>query len=342
MQYSLTFNGGTTRYLFNTLFEGIGEYYPLQNTVIVTDSNIATLYPEAFKAFKGVIIIKAGEKHKDIDSLQYIIQRLLELKVHRGNNILGVGGGMVTDITGFAASMYMRGLNFGYVPTTLLGMVDAAIGGKNGINLGLQKNLLGTFKQPGLILFDQHFLDTLPAEEWSNGFAEIIKYACIFDKALFDELLEHDINYYRTNHAATTALVARCADWKNKTVLSDEYEKGIRKLLNFGHTTGHAFETICRIPHGCAVALGMLVATQLSVDNGLEAEVYSQLKQLLSQYGLPVHIHADANELVEVLSMDKKRDDAGIDYILLETKGKGIISHVAFDVIKRGLEVFIK
>lgn len=340
MQYSVSFPGGTVRYMHNSPFSGIGDVVDPARCIVITDSNVAGIYGAVFQQFKATIVIPQGEDNKNFATVLTIVQQLLQHQAHRGDYILGIGGGMVTDIAGFVASVYMRGISFGYVPTTLLGMVDAAIGGKNGINIGMQKNLLGTIRQPEFILFDHHFLDTLPAEEWSNGFAEIIKYACLFDEAMFRELQQHDLQYYRNDYAAISALIAKCVDWKNKIVLADEREQGMRKLLNFGHTAGHAFETVCHIPHGQAVALGMLVACRLSEEKGLTALAAPELAALLQRYNLPVHIKADTDALMNVLAMDKKRDSTGIDYIILEAPGKGAVRHVTLDDIRKVLKQF--
>lgn len=341
MQYSVTFPGGTVRYLFSSSFQHISQWLTPTDCIIITDTNVRALYHQLFSDFKAVITIPTGESHKNFSTILSITQQLLQHEAHRKTFLLGVGGGMVTDITGFIASVYMRGMPFGYAPTTLLGMVDASIGGKNGINIGQQKNLLGTVNQPDFILYDANFLNTLSDEEWSNGFAEVIKYACLFDKELFAELAERDIQYYKNDSAATSALIARCADWKNKIVLADERENGMRKLLNFGHTAGHAFETVCNIPHGHAVALGMLVACQLSEDYGLNQTVGKQLHTLLQQYRLPTIIKADVGQLMRVLTMDKKRDKDGIDFILLKEVGKGEIQNITFDSISQVLTNFI-
>ena len=341
MQYSVSFPGGTVRYLFNTAFQLVSEQVEPSSCIIITDEHVAVLHGKAFEGFKAVIVLPAGEDAKNFANTLQAVQQLLAHEAHRKTFIMGVGGGMVTDITGFIASIYMRGVQFSYVPTTLLGMVDASIGGKNGINLGLQKNLLGTINQPEFILFDHHFLQTLPVEEWSNGFAEVIKYACLFDEELFNDLSQNSPEYYQKNMAATAALVARCADWKNKTVLADEREQGIRKLLNFGHTAGHAFETVCKIPHGQAVGLGMLVACRLSEAHGLATATTEKLTTLLQQYHLPVTIEADADQLMQVLAMDKKRSDEGVDYILLEAVGKATIQRLHTDTIRKGIEAFL-
>ncbi len=340
MQYSVTFPGGTVRYLFSSSVEHISQWLNPAECIIITDSNVSVLYNRFFSDFKAVITIPTGEAHKNFSTILSITQQLLQHEAHRKTFLLGVGGGMVTDITGFIASVYMRGIPFGFVPTTLLGMVDASIGGKNGINIGLQKNLLGTISQPDFILYDTQFLNTLPDEEWSNGFAEVIKYACLFDKELFEELAERSIQFYKNDNAATSALIARCADWKNKIVLSDERESGMRKLLNFGHTAGHAFETVCHIPHGYAVGLGMLFTCRMSQQYGLDSNVKEQLSVLLKQYHLPVRIQADTDELMSVLMMDKKRGNKGIDFIVLKETGKAEIRNIEFTIIRQALEEF--
>lgn len=341
MQYSVSFPGGTVQYLFNSSFEHISQWLNPRDCIVITDSNISALYASHFSGFKAVITIHAGEDNKSFSSILSVTQQLLAHEAHRTTTLVGVGGGMITDITGFIASVYMRGVPFVYVPTSVLGMVDAAIGGKNGVNIGLQKNLLGTITQPEFILFDTAFLNTLPGAEWSNGFAEVIKYACLFDKELFTELADRDTEYYKNDSAATSALIARCADWKNKIVLADERESGMRKLLNFGHTAGHAFETVCHIPHGHAVGLGMLVACLISEQYGLNNTVLERLQTLLKQYGLPTTIQADVDELIRVLTMDKKRDRDGIDFILLKEIGKAEIQNITFDNIRQAIANFI-
>lgn len=340
MHYSVTFPDKTVRYLLNSRFSYLKELAEPSECIIITDSNVARIYAALFKPFKAVISIPSGEENKTTDSVLNIIQQLLEHEAHRKTYIVGVGGGLVTDITGTVASLYMRGVKFGYVPTSLLGMVDAAIGGKNGVNYKQQKNLLGTFNQPEFILFDTDLLNTLPAEEWSNGFAEVIKYACLFDKKLFDELAENDISFYKNNKAALTSLINKCVDWKNKIVLADERESGRRKLLNFGHTVGHAIETVHYIPHGHAVALGMLIACKLSEAYGLDKAVFRLLKTLLEKYELPTEINTDTDKLMSVISMDKKRTKKGVDFILLKETGNAYIQHTELEQIKNTIEEF--
>lgn len=341
VNYSVQFPGGTVRYLFDKPFSSISDEIEPGNSIIITDSHIAPLYKDAFAPFKAVITLPAGESHKTFTSLLNITQQLLHHQAHKKTFILGVGGGMVTDIAGFAATVYMRGVPFALVPTSLLGMVDAAVGGKNGVNVGLQKNLLGAITQPDFILFDTDFLSTLQAAEWSNGFAEVIKYACLFDTEMFRELSGQKIIHYLSDTHSCSELISKCVEWKNKIVLADERETGLRKLLNFGHTSGHAFETVCRIPHGHAVALGMLVACTLSEQFGLDPKYTQQLKTLLQQYQLPVCIKADVTALMDVLTMDKKRNGNQIDYIILKDIAQPEIIPVDFATLQNAIQQFM-
>jgi 3-dehydroquinate synthase len=315
MQYTLTFPTGTVQYLFQESFERLQSLYPSQNCIVITDSNIAALYPSLLQPYK-TIVLKAGEDAKSWQMIEHIAEELITLEAHRKTLLIGIGGGVVTDITGFVASVYMRGIPFGFVPTTLLGMADASIGGKNGVNLGLHKNILGTVNQPEFILFDTAFLKTLSDEEWSNGFAEIIKYGCLFEPALFEALSNHDIHFYQQHGQALESLIAQCAGWKNKIVLADEKESNIRKLLNFGHTAGHALENSYHLPHGHAVGLGMVIACIISEKvYGLDKGVKSRLIALLEKYNLPTSIKFDIEKVMPLLKMDKKRNTDTIDYI---------------------------
>lgn len=339
MEYSLSFPTGTVRYRFNGIKELL-TLAPVEQTVMITDSTVAALHPEVFSLYR-TIILPSGEEHKTQDVIKTITEHLLEFKAHRKTILAGVGGGVVTDITGYAASVYMRGLKFGFVPTSLLGMVDAAVGGKNGVNFGLHKNMLGTIQQPSFIVYDTSLLDTLPESEWSNGFAEIIKYACIFDAVLFEELSRNNLSYYKENKQALLVLIQRCVEWKNKTVYEDEKESGPRKLLNFGHTAGHAMETLYNLPHGQAIALGMLIACIISEQvYGLDTDARKQLVQLLEQYKLPTSLRLHPEQLMDILIMDKKRSGEYIDFVLLNSIGSAYINPLPFETIQQALEQF--
>ncbi|MES2703490.1 MAG: 3-dehydroquinate synthase [Bacteroidota bacterium] len=340
MQQYITFPSGTVNYLFGSTFSALAGLLNGRRAIIVTDEHVAALHGAALAGYT-VVTVPAGEASKTMATIENLAAQLLAAEVTRNTMLIGVGGGVVTDITGFLATVYMRGIAFGFVPTTLLGMADAAIGGKNGVNTGLHKNIIGTITQPEFILYDTALLATLPDAEWSNGFAEIIKYACIFDRELFSELCGHDVAYYQRNNVALDRLIQRCAGWKNKTVVEDEKEKGMRKLLNFGHTAGHAIETLYALPHGQAVGVGMLIACILSEEvQGLNTGVRADLEQLLTRYGLPVKLAINADRVLEVLRMDKKRNTDTVDYILLEETGKAIIKPLSFGVIGNALRVY--
>ena len=341
MMFTKQFPTGNVTYLLNGYFEQITQFCVKEESIIVTDANIMRLYAPLFEGFKAVVAVQPGETHKSMNSVIMLTSQMIAKQAHRKTTIIGVGCGMITDLTGFFASIYMRGVKFGFVPTTVLGMVDAAIGGKNGINVGLQKNLLGTIHQPQFILYDHKFLKTLPAHEWSIGFAEVIKYACLFDEQMFQSLSKHDMRYYRSDEQAFAKLIHTCVGYKNEIVLADEQEHGKRKLLNFGHTAGHAFETICRIPHGHAVALGMIVSCIVSeYVLGLHSSVKNKLAALLLRYQLPITIDFDPSKVIEVLRMDKKRNDDSIDYIMLNNIGRPIVKAIPFNVIHEALNVF--
>ncbi len=349
MPYSskITFPSGVVDYIFlpkdgfkKSSFEELAVSYDKQHIVIITNDHIAKLYEPLFKGYK-MLLLPSHESSKDLATIGTLCRQLLEMEAGRNTLLIGVGGGVVTDITGFVASVYMRGVAFGFVPTSLLGMVDAAIGGKNGVNLGLNKNLVGTITQPKFILYDTGFLQTLPNVEWSNGFAEIIKCACIFDAGLFDELATQNISFYRHDDHALLALIEKSAAWKNNTVIADEKETGVRKLLNFGHTAAHAIENMYELPHGKAVAIGMVIACMVSEEvAGLAPTATDRLKKLLQQYHLPVSLSINAAKAMEILRMDKKRKDDLIDYIVLEKIGHGAIRSLPFNVVENALETY--
>lgn len=333
----VVFPSATVNYHFQSSFAQLWDICDPANTILVTDATIAELYPDHFKS-KKVIVTPPGEQSKDLATISRLADDLLRVGATRKTTLVGVGGGVITDLTGFLASVYMRGVRFGFVPTTLLAMVDAAIGGKNGVNLGLHKNILGAIRQPEFILYDTSLLQTLPDAGWSNGFAEIIKYGLVFDAGLLAELSANNIQYYRQHANALQSLIERCATWKNKVVAADEHERGDRKLLNFGHTAGHAIETLCSLPHGCAVAIGMIIACLVSEKvMALSPGVIAQLRFLLQRYYLPVRQPVNVPEVMTLLKSDKKRVDDMIDFIVLAAAGHGVIRTLTFDSIEKAL-----
>ena len=337
MQEVITFPSGQVKYLFESSIDALWQQYKPEQVILITDAHVAALYPQMFTS-KRTIVLPAGEHSKSLATVEDITKQLLAMQATRSAILIGIGGGVISDITGFVASVYMRGIKFGFIPTTLLSMVDAAIGGKNGVNVGFNKNVTGTINQPDLILFDTAFLKTLPDTEWSNGFAEIIKYACLFDAELFRELSEHNIAYYQQNEAALQKVTARCVALKNKTVIEDEHEKGLRKLLNFGHTAAHAIENLYDLPHGQAVAIGMVIAATLSEHvTDLPPAATTQLKNILQQYKLPISYPIELGKAMDILKMDKKRTDESIDFILLHKIGEATIRPLPFDIIQKAI-----
>lgn len=338
--YSVAFPTGQVDYYTGQWAEVLRQVTADRTIVVVTDEQVYSIYKEQLAGW-DVISIAMGQK--DWDVISHIITRLISFKADRKTMLMGLGGGTVTDVAGFAASIYMRGIDFGFIPSTLLGMVDAAIGGKNGVDFGEYKNMIGIIRQPQFLIHDAALLQTLPKKEWSNGFAEIIKYACIFDEELFEELEQRDLDSYMqpSHKEELQELIRRCITWKNKTVQEDEHEKGIRKLLNFGHTAGHAIEKHTGVPHGQAVAVGMLIAYKVSEEvTGLNVDVYKRLSALLMKYGLPIRIPFDADEVNRILQMDKKKDGESVDYIVVEELGMGVIKSIPFEKIERIVKQF--
>lgn len=335
--YAVTFPSGTTEYIFQSGLDDLRRKAAPASSVIITDENIAALHGDKLGDYR-TIVIPAGESAKKWETIELLTNELIRLQAHRKTMLIGLGGGVVTDITGFLASVYMRGVPFAFVPTTILAMVDASIGGKNGVNVGVHKNMLGTIRQPAFIFYHHDFLTTLPDHEWSNGFAEVIKYGFIADTQILNALNQHSINYFQKHPQGLYELIEGCVAVKNKIVQADEHETGLRKVLNFGHTAGHAFETLYHLPHGHAVGLGMLVASRLSEKHlHLPAACTEKLQGLLAKYALPVRLDYDKEQVLQVLQMDKKRNVRGIDYVLIEKAGVAVLKELVPDEIREGL-----
>jgi 3-dehydroquinate synthase len=235
-----------------------------------------------------------------------------------------MGGGVITDITGYVASTYMRGIPFAFMPTSLLAMVDAALGGKNGLNYGTYKNIIGTIQQPNWIIFDRTMLYTLPQKEWINGFAEIIKYGAVLDQRLFQLLQQHTLEEFQDKHYLTAKLLYICTHIKTLIVEQDEKDNGQRRLLNFGHTAGHAIEKLENIPHGFAIAKGMVAALKISEEiNNFSSDEKDTVIALLEKFNLPITIDGNKEEIFNIMQMDKKRESDTINYVLLNKIGEG-------------------
>lgn len=304
---------------------GLIDHRPL----IITSDHLSEVLLKPLKVLKQklpgvfIITIKDGEQHKNMDTISEIHKKMFELNLTRKTVVLALGGGNVGDIAGFASSIYLRGVPFVQIPTTLLAMVDSSIGGKTGVDLPIGKNLVGAFHAPSAVLLDKHFLETLPKEEFSCGMAEVIKHAIINDENLFNDLM----------HSFDEKTIERALKVKADIVLSDPYEQNIRAHLNLGHTFGHAIEKVSnyRIKHGFAVAIGLVLATHLAEKLGvLRVPFLPDLLKLLDKYGLPSKLPADMSmdTVIEAMRHDKKRDNHGLKLILPQKVGKVLVKAV--------------
>jgi len=332
----IQFSGSSTSFYFDASFAHLEKLVSKDNAVIITDENIFSHHEKKFKGF-NTIVLKPGEAFKIQPTVDSIIEQLLAFGADRKTFLIGVGGGVITDITGYVAGVFMRGIKFGFVPTSILAIVDAAIGGKNGIDVGIYKNMVGLIRQPSFLLYDLSFLKSLPKEEWINGFAEIIKHACIKDAAMFKLLEQTKLTEFQKDKSLLNKIIQRNALLKSKVVQQDEFENGERKLLNFGHTLGHAIENTYEMPHGHAVAIGMVAAAYLSRDI-LGFKTPEKIVALIERYGLPAFAKFNAAAALQIMQTDKKRVRNEIHYVLLEGIGKGIIKPLALQQIQPVVE----
>jgi 3-dehydroquinate synthase len=314
--------------------QNLGSYLPRGKVVIVTDKVVSGIYKNRFSAYP-VIEIGTGEKIKTIDTITYLFDRFLELEVDRSTYIVAVGGGIVCDVVGFASSIYMRGLRFGFVSTTLLSQVDASVGGKNGVNYHRYKNMIGIFNQPDFVICDTGMLKTLERKEFIAGFAEIVKAGAIKNEALFKYLESNwqkalDLDTEIIDHIIYESILV-----KSKVVEADEREKGERRLLNFGHTFAHSFEKLVDVLHGEAVSIGMVVAARLSERLGfLRSHESDRVVQLLKNFGLPVSINLDAKKIFTAMKQDKKREGDIIYLILLRHIGEAFSDKITLNKLE--------
>ncbi len=309
--------------------KNLESYLPDTKTVIITDRNVSHYYKKDFPPF-SVIEIGTGEKNKTIDTLNYIFEKFIELEVDRSSFIVGIGGGIVCDITGLAASIFMRGLKFGFVSTTLLSQVDASVGGKNGVNFKGYKNMIGTFSQPEFVICDNELLKTLEEKEFIAGFAEIVKAGAIKDENLITYLENNYQKALNKDEDVINKLVHDSIIIKSKVVEYDEREKGERRKLNFGHTFAHSFEKLTGMLHGEAVSTGMVLASKLSLKLDLIRENdFLRIKNLLENFKLPTTINIGMAEIFNAMKQDKKREGETLHLVLLQNIGNAIVKQVS-------------
>lgn len=326
--YNIHCQNKTCKVLIGESIDNLSNYHTKTNTLYITDSNIYNLYSDIFSNNK-TFIIPAGEKSKNIETVTDIYDFLLQNKANRNTILIGIGGGVVTDITGFVGSTFMRGIRFGFVATSLLAQVDAAIGGKNGINFNHSKNIIGSFNQPDFVLCDLNILKSLPQEELESGFAEMLKHMLIADKNMFDYFEKNYDKALKLDLRILTKLIYNSVIIKAEIVTKDEKEKGERRKLNFGHTYGHAVELKSGISHGKAVAIGMVKACKISVKyKTLSSNDSKRIISLITNLNLPTNCKIPSEEIVETLNNDKKREQNFIRYVLLNGIGSADIKSI--------------
>ncbi len=287
-----------------------------RRVVVITDSTVESLYGTIMEGYERVVIGE-GEQNKTLQSVESICRQLLDMGCDRKLFLLGIGGGIVSDVTGFVASIYMRGVDFGFISTTLLSQVDAGVGGKNGVNLDGYKNIVGCFNQPHFVICDTNMLKTLSDREFRSGLAELIKAAIIADANLFERLESVDFDTLRSDEELLSGSVLRSVEIKAEIVANDEREAGDRRLLNLGHTYAHAIEKLSReMTHGEAVAVGTIIAAQKAVVRGLlSGEALLRVKALFLKMGFAICSPVAQEQLDGVIGRDKKAEGSSIYYV---------------------------
>ncbi|MBM3860867.1 MAG: 3-dehydroquinate synthase [Verrucomicrobia bacterium] len=331
----------------NLLKDAAGFLQPLglgRRCVVISDTNVAPLYGEMLceslrsAGFEvSLLTVHAGEASKSLRQASRLLEKLPGLRLDRQSVVVALGGGVVGDLAGFVAATYLRGINFIQIPTSLLALVDSSVGGKTGVNLPQGKNLVGAFYQPRLVIADMATLKTLPKRELRSGFAEVIKYGAISDAAFFRWLERDYRRVLRLEGAAIRKAVRRCCELKAQVVSADEHESGLRAILNFGHTVGHAMEALVEyegLLHGEAVAVGMCCAACLSVKRaGLKRADAVRLRALVKASGLPTQLgnRFAAAAMLEAMRLDKKARAGKVRFVLLKRLGATVLSDQVTD-----------
>jgi 3-dehydroquinate synthase len=320
--------GTTSEILVGQNWESVKGMLPEMGVVIITDDNVKRLYGDRFPVFP-VLSVKPGEGSKKLEVIEYLAEKLLEAGIDRSGFILAIGGGVVCDLAGFLASVYMRGIGCGYVSTTLLAQVDASTGGKNGVNLGGTKNMLGNIRQPEFVICDPAILTTLSEKEYLSGLAELIKTAVIGDKDMFGFIERSYSEIMARDTGLLTTLVAMSVRFKAAIVSEDEKETGLRRILNFGHTYGHAIEMQMSVKHGFAVASGMELAAELSTEKGyLSIEEKERILNILRRFNLLEDHNLTDNNIEQLILHDKKKTGTNINFVYIEGIGKAFVNKV--------------
>jgi len=314
-------------------YNEIKDTYPHSKIFIITDSNVNKYYGKTIEKSFGknnLLIVPAGEKSKNRRTKELLEDKLLSMNVSRDSLIVAFGGGVVGDLAGFVASTLLRGVPYIQIPTTLLSQVDSSIGGKVAVDHPLGKNLIGAFYQPKKVYIDINTLRTLPKKEFRNGMSEVIKYAAILDRNLFSLLEQNHSKITNLHLSSILNLINRCCELKKMVVEKDEKENGLRRILNFGHTIGHAIESLSKykLSHGEAVAIGMVAEAKISVLMGLlrDNDLF-RIINILKSYNLPTQIpqRMDLKQIVQATLNDKKIRSGEVQYTLLQKIGKASV-----------------
>jgi 3-dehydroquinate synthase len=320
----------TTTGTFSEIFigkpwEAVAEMIPKRGVVIITDENVYNIYGSKFPLFP-VLKIVPGEKSKRLKVIEKLAEQLLETGIDRSGFILAVGGGVVCDVAGFLASVYMRGIRCGFVSSSLLSQVDASTGGKNAVNLGKIKNVIGNFRQPEFVICDTAMLQTLHEQEYLSGLAELIKTGIIGDLSIFEIIEQNVAAIIKRDTLLLSDLVARSVRFKAKVVSKDEKESNLRRILNFGHTFGHAVEMQKSMKHGFAVAKGMQFATDFSLQKGfISSAIRERIINVLQRFKLLEEKYIPLHQVEQHILHDKKRTGRDIHFIFIEGLGKPLI-----------------
>lgn len=317
----------------------LDELLPRRRTIVITDSNIDRLYPDLVHSYEH-IVIGIGEGCKSLHTAEMLYRRLMDMGADRSTFILGIGGGIVTDVAGYVASTYMRGLEFGFISTTLLGQVDASVGGKNGVNVADYKNMVGTFSHPRFVISDVEMLRTLPQREMRAGMAEVVKTAMVGDSSLFELLEQCAAEDIYTSRDTMERIVRASVAVKCSIVERDEREGGLRRILNLGHTIAHAIEKCTRdVNHGEAVAIGLSMISHAAVRYGaMRAEDATRVDALLSRLGLELQTSISVHNLLREVRLDKKKRDNILRVVFPATIGECRVVEMPFDEFEKLIE----
>ncbi len=310
----------------------------------VSEKKLQDLYPLCAYRYGSLFVLKGTEENKSMEEIERLLNAAIDAQCDRKSIFVALGGGIVGDMTGFASAIFMRGIDFIQVPTTLLAMVDSSVGGKTGVNLSGGKNLAGAFHQPKAVLIDVAFLETLPEREIRNGLGEIVKYGVGLSSGLFEKLEKNaealnalDLDVYRD-------IIYDCCEIKCRIVQEDEKENGVRALLNLGHTFGHAIEAVSNfeVTHGEGVAIGLCCAGEMALRLGLwQKDEFARMRELMDKLHLPSKIAADwkFDDMLKIMLHDKKAENGSLKFILPDSIGSSVIQkNISENLIRESME----